>query len=92
MLAKLGAQNSDVGDVIFWCVIFIVAIVVIVAVGMVLRRRLVGDTDIASADSALTLQQLRDLRNSGQISEAEFQTLKSQIIAQFKPTNSDVSD
>lgn len=92
MLAKLGAPKSDTGDVIFWCVIFIFALVAMLVAGIWIRRRFLADADSASTGDVLTLQQLRELRRSGQITEGEFQTLKSQIIAQFNPTSNGDSD
>lgn len=57
-----------------------------------LRRFFLGDSGRSSSIDVLTLDQLRELRRNEQITEDEFQALKSQIIAQFKPVGKNESD
>lgn len=92
MRGNLSPPKSDVGDVVVWCAMFIIALIVMFIVGAWIRRKYLGDSDPTRPESALTLQQLRDMRRDGQITEDEFQTLKSQMIAQFKPNDLSDSD
>ncbi|MCB9852739.1 MAG: SHOCT domain-containing protein [Phycisphaerales bacterium] len=92
MQGNLSPAKSDVGDVVFWCAIIIVALLAMWIVGVWIRKKYLGDSGPSRPESALTLQQLRDMRRDGQITEDEFQTLKSQMIAQFKPTDLGDSD
>lgn len=86
------AQKSNLGDIVFWCTIFIAALVVFVVFVAWIRRFLLRDAAKSPSRDALSLQQLRELRQNGDITEDEFQVLKSQVIAQFKPTGENDSD
>ena len=86
------AQDGNLWDVVFWCTIFIVAIVAIVFAARWFRGRFLDSASESVARDALSLQQLRDMRRDGHITEDEFQTLKSQVIAQFNPREKNESD
>lgn len=84
MLAKSGSW-----DVLFWCVV-LVAIIVVLGVGLWFLRRSIWAPPATAADDGLSLQQLRELRDQGKISEAEFQALRGAMIARF-PTSKEQS-
>ncbi|MBX3395840.1 MAG: SHOCT domain-containing protein [Phycisphaerae bacterium] len=79
-MAKTGS-----GDVLFWCVV-LVALIVVLGVGLWFLRRSIWGTTSSAVEDGLTLQQLRELRDAGEISEAEFQALRRAMIDRF-PTS-----
>ncbi len=67
-------------DVIVWGIILIAAISVLALVVWWAKRRFVtSDSELGGGD--WTLQHLRDMRSEGQITEAEFETLKAKAIS-----------
>ena len=89
-VAVLAAAGSATVRIVVWAGGLIV---VIVLAGVVLgryRKWMRTDVEARSAQS-WTLQDLRDLRRQGRISEQEFDTLKAAIIAEHQP-KADISD
>ncbi len=66
-------------DIWIWTLALLGAVSVFGAVVWIVRRKMFAIGD-ASGGEAWTLQQLRDLRADGQITEEEFQTLRSEMV------------
>ncbi len=74
------AAQSDTADVIVWGIILIVAISGLAFLVWWAKRRFVT-SDSQPNGGDWTLQHLRDMRNEGQITEAEFESLKAKAIS-----------
>ncbi len=75
--AMLAAR--DPAEILKYGGLLIVALVVLGMFVLWLRRKYLAD-DSTQADGVWSLQQLRDLRISGEISEDEFQRLRAEMI------------
>ena len=73
------AAGVDPTDVITWGLVLMAAVGALGAVVWYLRRQYVVNAPSASSE-VWSLQQLRDLHAGGQISEAEFQRLRAEMI------------
>ncbi|MFH1419399.1 MAG: SHOCT domain-containing protein [Planctomycetota bacterium] len=73
------AAQSDVVDVIVWGLVLIAAICVFALLAWWARRRFVA-SDTQPNGGEWTLQHLREMRKDGQITEAEFESLKAKAI------------
>ena len=75
----IAANAQSSADALLYGLVLIVGIAVLGAVMYALRRCFVSRKDTKS-ESPFSLQHLRDLRAEGQITEAEFQQLKSRLL------------
>lgn len=83
---NLLARSTDIGPIFFWGGLLLAAVIVLAVVVWWIRRWTL--TDAAEPEGDIwSLQHLRELRRDGQISDSEFERLKSQVIAQFRPTD-----
>ena len=73
------SSGSPQSQAVFWGLILIVAIVALGTGVWLVRRRLFGKPTTAS-DDVWSLQHLRDLKASGQITDEEFETLKAGVL------------
>ena len=73
------AAASTSGDVIRWCLVLIGAICVLGAAIWLVRRWTLRSPPTAKPE-AWSLQDLRDLRAGGQITEDEFQVLRRALL------------
>jgi len=88
----LHAQSTDIGGIILWAGLLLAAVILLIVVLWYVRRWFFAPPEESTGD-IWSLQHLRELRRSGQISEDEYQRLKSQVIAQFQsPSNDADSD
>ena len=70
---------GDVSAIMLYGGLLIVALLALGAAIWWLRRRYLAD-DASRVDGVWSLQQLRDLRARGEISEAEFQQLRAEML------------
>jgi hypothetical protein len=75
----LAQAKNDPGAVLFWGSVLIAAVGVLGLIAWAVRRRFLQDSG-AGGGEIWSLQQLRDMRASGQISEAEFERLRAEMI------------
>jgi hypothetical protein len=80
----IASSNSASADAIFWSAALIGAILLMAAVGWLLRRNILRED--TTREEPLSLQQLRDMRAEGQITADEFETLKSEVIGSARRT------
>ena len=71
-------------DILPWLVVLVVIVLVGAAVLFYVRRSMSSDS---SASAGFTLQDLRDLHASGQISLEEFERARDAMIGRLKPEN-----
>lgn len=71
-----------------WGGLLLAAVIVLGLVVWWIRRWTFAGQDEPEGD-IWSLQHLRKMRRSGEISDIEFERLKSQVIAQFRPIDDD---
>ena len=76
------AAKIDTSGLLTYGSILMAAIAVLGLVVWVVRKRYL-DTGGPSGGGVWSLQQLRDLRASGQLSEAEFQQLRAEMLGRY---------
>jgi len=81
--APPASTGNGAGAVVLWGAVMIVIILVGGLVVFQLRKRLL-ESEGGGNDDPFGLQELRDLKKSGQISEQEYQTLRAKVIDQVK--------
>ncbi len=84
--AMLAAR--DTGAILQYGGILIVALILLGTIVLWLRRRYLAD-DTTQVDGVWSLQQLRDLRITGEISEDEFQRLRAEMIGRHALRSTD---
>jgi len=76
--------GTDITGIVTWVVILMGIVVVFWLVWMLSRRWfLTGDSKDLS-DTTWTLQDLRELKEKGQLTEIEYNTLREQTLAQHR--------
>ena len=80
--------SSPPSQAVIWGLVVIAAIVILGAGVWFVRRRLFNNRDSDDAGAVWSLQHLRDLRASGQITEQEFDSLKAGVIESAKKSRS----
>lgn len=75
----VSAADVDVGTIATYAALVGAAIMLLGAVIWLARRRLLDEAG-TSGGSVLSLQQLRELRSAGEITEDEFHTLRRQML------------
>jgi len=70
---------GDVSAIMLYGGLLILALVALGAAVWWLRRRYMAEAE-SSVDGVWSLQQLRDLRAKGELSEAEFQSLRAEML------------
>ncbi len=81
------APSGSEADLFLWGGILIVLMVGLWIVWVALRRWYFGTAQPGSSDALWTLEDLRRMRDSGELSESEYQTLRRQVIAPYQDTN-----
>lgn len=91
----IAATSSTAGtlfrDVAPWLVVIVVLVVAGVVV-IAMLRRLTRDLDGGAAGTAFTLQELRDMRDAGQLTADEFDRARAEIIGRFRRPESTPDD
>lgn len=77
------AAKQPTGEIVVWCLI-LMGLVGLLGVGIWMIRRRLFTTPASTAGDEWSLQQLRELKSRGEISDGEFERLRSNIIAQYK--------
>lgn len=87
------AQGSETGQsfgaVIIWMVVLI-AVIAAVWLGMVMMKRRLH-TESSLNRSTWTLDDLRTLRESGELSDGEFERLRAHVVGQARATGCNVN-
>ena len=83
----IGAASPP-SQAVIWGLVVIVAIVFLGAGFWFVRRRLFAHQDAAESGEVWSLQHLRELRASGQITEQEFDSLKAGVIESARKSRS----
>lgn len=78
----------DTGAILQYGGLLIVALIVLGTVVLWLRRKYLAD-DAVQSEGVWSLQQLRDLRASGELSENEFQKLRAEMIGRHALRSAD---
>jgi len=86
--APPATTGNGAGAVVLWGAVIIVIILVGGLVVFQLRKRLL-ENEGGGSDDPFGLQELRDLKKTGQISEQEYQSLRAKVIDQVKGALSD---
>jgi hypothetical protein len=73
------------GDIMFWVAILFAMLLVLAAGTLWLRHWMKQDEDAPPA-AGFTLHDLQELRRSGKLTEAEYQKLRCEVLAQAKAT------
>ena len=84
LLALAGSAREKMADVIRWGVILMIAGFVLGVGVMVLRKRMLSKRD--ATPQPWTLEQLRELRRRGEISDEEFENLRLQLVSDLSRT------
>ncbi len=79
----LAAQTTS-AEIIVWCLILIGGVGIMGLVVWRLRRGSIDGAQPPGAAGMWTLQELRDMRAAGELSEDEFQALKAQQLQQYR--------
>lgn len=83
----IGAASPP-SQAVIWGLVVIAAIVILGAGVWFVRRRLFHNQDAAETGEVWSLQHLRDLRATGQITEQEFDSLKAGVIESARKSRS----
>ena len=85
VLLAQSSQGADrlFADILPWLGLLVVIILLGGGTALFLRRRFASSGETAT--SGFTLADLRTMRDSGEISEAEFATAKSRMLESMKP-------
>lgn len=76
-------SHSPTTDIIFWGFVLIGGIVLLGGVVWLVRRWALSAPE-SGDHKAWSLQHLRDMKASGQLSHEEFETLKAQLIREYE--------
>lgn len=83
LLAQADPANSFV-DLLIWGGLGVVLLVGLGLLWTRSRRRFLDADRLTSGGGAFTLQELRDMRSRGDLSEEEFQSLRQQLIGGYQ--------
>jgi len=75
--------RADLSTIYIWCSVLIAAVLVGLAAVYWVRKRLMDEPD-QSASVGLTLNDLRQLRSDGKITEEEYERARARIAAGMK--------
>lgn len=73
-------KSGDTSQVIFWGLVLLVAIVILAVAIWLLRKKLFGAANNETSEM-WSLQHLRQMHADGQITDSEFETLKSKYLS-----------
>ena len=81
------APSGSEADLLVWGGVLIALLITMWLVWMLLRRWCFGNSRESFPDGLWTIEDLRRLRDSGELSESEYQALRRQAIAPYQDTN-----
>ena len=84
-------STGNTADIFIWGGISIVLMVGLWIVWVALRKWYFGAAQFGSSDGLWTLEDLRRMRDSGELSEDEYETLRRQAIAVYQDTNDETA-
>ena len=81
----LAAVGDHVAQVVFWCLILIGSIIVLfLGIWYYRRRWLAADQPDSGTQTPWTFDDLRRMKEQGQITEEEYRVLRANLIAAFQ--------
>jgi len=80
----LAEATSSAMDVMFWVVVLVALLLLLAGVTLWLRRWLKEEASTGPSGAPFTLHDLELLRRSGKLTDAEFDKLRSEMLAQTK--------
>lgn len=81
--ASLAAVQESVDQIIFWCVVLALLVLVLFGSVWYYRRRWVRMTDSPTGGTPWTFDDLQKMKEQGQISDEEYRALRAAMIAAF---------
>ena len=92
-LSQSSGDWSAITQIAIYCAIAIVLIIAGAIIAFWIRRRAMGeDSSPTSSATPFTLQDLRDMRASGDLDEDQYHTLRDQLIGSVKPASNPIAD
>jgi hypothetical protein len=90
------AQNStaagSVGPIVFWALVLAVLVAAMIVAALLVRRRVLGQDDTTVDRGTFSMAELRQLRDEGKMTEAEYERAKQALVArQLAQADSDKS-
>lgn len=87
-MSLLAVQMGDrIGQIIFWCLVLL-GLLFVLCVGLwYYRRRVLGPVD--KLEQAWTFQDIRDMRDRGELTEEEYQAIRQTMIGAYRDQQSD---
>ena len=82
VLAQSGSPQRHMRAVLVWGTVLLV-VALVVGLGIRALRRRVFPEEEAPPDQLWTLEDLREMRDRGKLSEEEFETLRARVIARM---------
>ncbi len=89
--AQSGGSARDLVPLFMWIGLAVVVLVIAGIVVMAVRRRMLSGVD-ASAGEATLMQDLRDMRDRGEISDEEFRSIRATMVERAKASMDAASD
>lgn len=83
LLAQSSRTAANVADILFYLGVIIAAAIVLVIVGVIVRKRY-QDDDAPAMPTAFTLADLREMHQQGQLTDAEFDRARKAMIARSR--------
>lgn len=80
----LADATSSAVDVFFWVLILVALLLVLATATLWLRRWLKAEEEQSSASAGFTLHDLEQLLGSGKLTQAEYEKLRGEVMAQAK--------
>jgi len=82
LLGQSARAAKAANDIWFYLAVLVVASIVIVAVGLVLRKMLSGPVEAAQGEAVFSLSELRKMHREGMLTDEEFQAARSAALAE----------
>jgi len=82
-LAQSSRTTSSVADILLYLGIIVAAAIVLVIVGVIVRKRF-QDDDAPAMPTAFTLSDLRQMHQQGQLTDEEFDRAKKAMLARSR--------
>ena len=80
--ASLAAVQENVAQILFWCLVLVLAVLVLFGGGWYYRRRWLRMAD-SPGGTPWTFDDLQKMKEQGQISDEEYRALRAAMIASF---------
>ena len=80
--ASLAVVQENVAQIVFWCLVLVLAVLVLFGGVWYYRRRWLRRTD-SPGGTPWTFDDLRTMKEQGQISDEEYRALRAAMVASF---------